>query len=74
MANYRSSILDLFQDREEILLSYACKTFFEVVLEQSIHINQTRLLDIAPILEHFRQLGSSQLANCSYLPLSYAGT
>ena len=56
---YRSAILDLFSNRDEILSSYALKSFFQAVLDQSVRNDQSRPVDISPVLAHCRSLGSN---------------
>lgn len=57
LANYRSSILDMFEDREAILSFWPLKTFFQAVQESTIRADRSRPVDIQPIIQHFHGLG-----------------
>jgi len=57
IATYRSAILDLFSNRDTIRESFAHKSFMQAVQDKSIRAEQSRPVDITPILTHFRALG-----------------
>jgi hypothetical protein len=57
LENYRLAILDMFPNRAEIIASFAHKSFFQAIHDQSIRADLSRPVDIEPILAHFRTLG-----------------
>jgi hypothetical protein len=59
IANHRSAILDLFPNRTEIIGSYAHRTFMQALQEQSIRADRSRPIDITPVIDHLRNLGSN---------------
>lgn len=56
---YRSALLDMFDNRQEIRESFAHKAFFQAVSDQTLREDRERPVDISPIIEYFEKLGSN---------------
>ncbi|KAH8552140.1 hypothetical protein BGW37DRAFT_466744 [Umbelopsis sp. PMI_123] len=56
---YRSAILDMFDNRQEIRETFAHKAFFQAISDQILRGDRDRPVDISPIAEHFEKLGSN---------------
>jgi hypothetical protein len=61
LESYRSSILDLFDNRLAIRESYIHTAFFQAVLDQTVREDRHQPVDISPILAYFEQLGSNDM-------------
>jgi hypothetical protein len=64
LANYHSSILDMFEDREAILAFWPLKTFFQAVQESSIRPDRPLLVNIQPIIQLFHGLCPNHSMAC----------
>jgi hypothetical protein len=61
LANYRSSILDMLEDREANHAFWPLKPFFQAVQETTIRPDCSRPADIQAIVRHFHGLGPQSL-------------
>jgi hypothetical protein len=59
LESYRSTILDMFENREHIRDSFAHRPFFQAVQKTNIRTDRSRPVDISPVLQYFRNLGSN---------------
>jgi hypothetical protein len=67
LENYCSSILDMFQNHVQTRESWAHQAFFQAINDQTIHEDQSRPINIAPIITNIRNLGSNQSMSLSDL-------
>ncbi|KAF7720677.1 hypothetical protein EC973_006543 [Apophysomyces ossiformis] len=65
--NYRSVLLELFDNRQQLLDSWLYKSFFQALNEQTIRPLGNTDLDISPIIAHFHSLGTNHSLTTSDL-------
>lgn len=52
LLNYRSAVLDRFENRMEVINFWPLRTFFQAIQESSIRAANSRPIDIQPIVDH----------------------
>ncbi|KAG2187196.1 hypothetical protein INT44_004868 [Umbelopsis vinacea] len=58
---YRSTLLDLFEDRQAAASSAPLQTFLQAINSQTVRQEKNTSVDINPVTHHFRNLGSNSL-------------
>jgi ribosomal 50S subunit-associated protein YjgA (DUF615 family) len=57
--NYRSSLLDMFANPDDILNYWPLRAYLQAFQDQSLRSDLSRPIDISPIINHFHSLGAN---------------